>query len=118
MPKPTTIDEYINTFPPQTQAALQQVRQAIHQALPQAEEGISYAIAAFKVDGKFLVYFSGAKKHIGLYPFQQDMAKAIPASNNYDQSGKGTIRFPLDKPIPTDLVADIAKYLLANRNHE
>src|SRR5690606_37223693 len=97
---------------PQAQQAMEQVRQAIRQALPQAEEGISYAIPAFKVDGKFILYFSAAKKHIGLYPFDQAMAQALPQAANYDQSGKGTIRFPLNQPMPTQLIIDIAQHRL------
>ncbi len=118
MSKPTTIDQYIQNFPPETQDLLQQVRQAIQRALPQATEGISYAIPAFKVDDKFLIYFSGAKKHVAMYPFTSAMAQALPETANYDQSGKGTIRFPLDQPIPANLVAQIAQMRLDERSEE
>ena len=107
--KPDTIDEYIAGFPKDTQKLLQQIRTTIRKALPAAEETISYAIPAFKLNGRGLIYFAGYKNHIGMYPvpgdktFEKDFAP-------YKTSGKGTIQFPLDKPLPLDLIVKIVKY--------
>lgn len=115
MAKITSIDEYIATFPAEVQPLLEQVRGAIRKAAPEAEEAISYAIPTFKVNGKYLIYFSGAKKHIGIYPYSDAMNEAFPEATAYNQPGKGTIRFPLDKPLPLDLIAKIVKFRLKER---
>jgi uncharacterized protein YdhG (YjbR/CyaY superfamily) len=101
--KPTTIDEYISTFPKDIQSSLIKVRQTIHKVAPEARETISYGLPTFSLNGKYLVYFAGWKHHISLYP--------IPIGDNTLQkelspymSGRGTLQFPLDKPIPYDLV--------------
>lgn len=108
--KPETIGEYIAAFPEKTQQALNLVRKTMQKAMPEAEEGISYGIGAFKLNGKFLIYFAGYKKHIGVYPvpsgepeFEKDFAA-------YKTSGKGAIQFPLDKPMPVDLITRIVEY--------
>lgn len=111
-PAPKTIDEYIDGFPKDTQKMLKQVRQTIKATVPQAEETISYGMPTFKLNGHYLIYFAGYKKHIGLYP--------VPANNKlfekdfsaYKTSGKGTIQFPYDKPIPVDLIKKIVRYRL------
>ncbi len=105
---PNTIDEYIAGFPPDIQAILQQVRAVIRQAAPEATEKISYQMPTFFLNGN-LVHFAAFKKHIGLYPapsgvtaFQEELAPYVKA--------KGSIQFPLDKPIPYDLIARIAAF--------
>lgn len=112
MKKPTTITEYIDSFPKETQKALKQIRATVKKVVPKAEEGISYGIAQFKLNGKMLVYFAGFKNHVSMYPmprneksFEKDFAK-------YYTSGKGTIQFPIDKPLPVALVTKITKYML------
>ena len=103
-----TIDEYISTFPESIQEILQQIRQSIKESAPQAQEAISYRIPTFKLNGN-LVHFAAFKDHIGFFPtssgvdaFQEELA-------GYGTS-KGTIRFPLDKPIPFDLIRKIVKF--------
>jgi uncharacterized protein YdhG (YjbR/CyaY superfamily) len=103
-----TVDEYIATFPPKTKKFLKDIRATIKRAAPQAEETISYNMPAFKLHG-MLVWYAGYKEHIGLYPkttviqaFKKDLA-------GYKQS-KGTIQFPLDQPLPLDLITRILKY--------
>lgn len=105
---PTAIDEYIARFPPDIQAILQQIRAVIRQAAPGATEKISYQMPTFYLNGN-LVHFAAFKKHIGLYPapsgveaFQEELAPYRKA--------KGTIQFPLDKPIPYDLIARITAF--------
>ncbi len=103
-----TVDEYIAPFPRSTQTILQEVRQIIKDAAPEAEETISYQMPAFKLNG-ILVWFAAFKNHIGFFP----KASAIEAFRkelaDYEVS-KGTVRFPLNKPIPAELVRKIVKY--------
>ena len=106
--KPTTIDEYIVGFPEDTQRMLEQVRRTIKGVVPGAEEKISYGIPCITLNGKYVLYFAGYKKHIGLYPvpgkgFEKDFAP-------YKTSGKGTIQFPLDKSLPLALIKKITQF--------
>src|SRR5438270_8669003 len=107
----TTIDEYISTFPEDIQAVLEKVRQSIQKAAPETVETMSYVIPTFNLNGKHLVFFAGWKHHISLYPipagdeaFQQELA--------HYKRAKGTIQFPLDKPIPYDFVEQIVTLLM------
>ncbi|MCL5949868.1 MAG: DUF1801 domain-containing protein [Candidatus Bathyarchaeota archaeon] len=103
-----TTDEYIASFPQNTQVVLQQVRQAIKEAAPQAQEVISYSMPAFKQNG-ILVWFAAFKNHIGFFPKVSAM-EAFKRELFPYQTSKGTIRFPLDEPIPVDLVREIVKF--------
>lgn len=102
------IDEYIATFPPNIQTILKQIRQAIHEAAPAAEETISYKMPAFKQNG-VLVYFAAFKNHIGFFPTSSGV-EAFKEQLFAFKTNKGTIRFPLDKPIPLVLVKDIVRF--------
>lgn len=115
MSKPASVAEYISSFPKEVRPILQAVRSTVQKAAPNTEEAISYGIPTFKLNGEYVVYFAGAKKHISVYPFSKEMAEAISESAKYDQSGKGTIRFPLDEPMPHRLITKIVKYLLKDR---
>ncbi|WP_431293782.1 iron chaperone [Pedobacter sp. P26] len=107
-PKPENIDQYIATFPVETQKLLQKVRETIHKAVPAAKEVIRYGMPAFKQHA-VLVYFAGYDKHIGFYP----TGSGIETFNNefvdYKWS-KGAVQFPLDKPLPLDLIIRITKF--------
>jgi uncharacterized protein YdhG (YjbR/CyaY superfamily) len=103
-----TIDEYVATFPPNVQSLLQQLRQEIKEAAPEAEEVISYQMPAFKLDG-ILVWFAAFKNHIGFYPKTSAIEAFKDELAGYELS-KGTIRFPLDRPIPFELVKKIVKF--------
>jgi uncharacterized protein YdhG (YjbR/CyaY superfamily) len=103
-----TIDEYISTFPKNIQIILEELRQAIREAAPNAEEGISYQMPAFRLNG-VLAYFAAFRNHIGFYPTSSGVTEFKEELSQYDVS-KGTIRFPLDKPVPLDLVKKIIKY--------
>jgi uncharacterized protein YdhG (YjbR/CyaY superfamily) len=105
-----TVDEYIVNFPEKTQAILQQIRQTIHEAAPQAEEAISYQMPAFKQNG-VLVWFAAFKNHIGFFPKTSAIAKFKKKLAPY-QTSKGTIRFPINEPIPVDLVKEIVCFRL------
>lgn len=108
-PTPTTIDQYIADFPPDVQERLQQVRAAIHKAAPDAQETISYKMPGFRLNDRYLVNFAGYKKHIGFYPAPIGVAEFKEALAPY-ATGKGSVQFPLDKPIPFDLIDRIVKY--------
>jgi uncharacterized protein YdhG (YjbR/CyaY superfamily) len=103
-----TIDEYINSFPPDIQSILKKMRQTIREAAPGAEEVISYHMPAFKLNG-ILVYFAAQKHHIGFYPTASGIAAFKAELTSYNWS-KGTVQFPLDKPIPFDLVKKIVTF--------
>jgi uncharacterized protein YdhG (YjbR/CyaY superfamily) len=103
-----TIDEYIARFPPAVQAALRRVRKAIHTAVPDAQEGISYRMPVFVRDG-YLLYFGAHTSHIGVYPVSPAMKKTVKGLSRYT-SGKGTARFPFDQPIPSALIGRMAKF--------
>src|SRR4029453_8177909 len=106
-----TIDEYIATFPPDVQAILQRVRTTIRKAVPKAEEAISYQIPTFKLHGSYVVYFAGWKQHYSLYPASSQLVAAFKDELAPYQVNKGTIRFPLSKPVPVKLIAGIARFL-------
>lgn len=103
-----TVDEYIDAFPKNVQIVLQELRQVIREAAPEAKEAISYQMPAFKLNG-ILVWFAAFKNHIGFYPKMSAIEAFKKELAGYEVS-KGTIRFPLDKPIPFDLVKRIVKY--------
>ena len=103
------IDEYIADFPVNIQARLQEVRDIIKRAVPAAEETISYNMPAFKLNGVYLIYFAGWKNHISLYPFSSAMEASLPEAAAYKTSGRGTIQFPVDKPLPVEFVEMIVK---------
>jgi uncharacterized protein YdhG (YjbR/CyaY superfamily) len=107
----TTIDEYINTFPVDIQAILEKVRQAIQKVAPEAAETISYGMPAFNLNGKRLVFFAGWKHHVSLYPIPAG-DEAFQQKISHYKRAKGTIQFPLDNPIPYDLVEQIVTLLL------
>ena len=107
-----SIDEYIATFPKETQKILEEVRATMTAAAPGTREKISYQIAAFELNGKNLIHFAGWKTHIAMYSipsgtetFNKEVAKYV--------AGKGTLKFPLDKPLPLKLVTKIVKLRVA-----
>lgn len=108
---PKDVDAYIADFPPETQAVLQQVRGVIRAALPEAEEAISYGIPTFKMNGRYVIYFAGYKRHVSVYPAPIDVEAFKEVLAPY-ASGQGTAKFPLDKPIPVDLITRMAQYNL------
>lgn len=105
--KPKDIDGYISQFPADVQAILEKVRATIRHAAPEAKETISYLMPAFKLHG-MLVYFAAWEKHIGLYPpISGD--KALEEAVARYAGPKGNLQFPLDEPIPYDLIERIVK---------
>ena len=113
--QPTTIDEYIADFPSDVQPLLEKVRATIRKAAPAAEEAIKYQIPTFVLNGN-LIHFGGYKNHIGLYPGSKPVEEFRDELSRYEIS-KGTVRFPLDKPIPYGLIGKITKFCV-KRNKE
>jgi len=107
-PKPENIDQYIANFPVATQKLLLQIRETIHKAVPEAKEVISYGMPAFK-QNMVLVYFAGYAKHIGFYPTGSGIEAFKEEFTPYKWS-KGAVQFPLDKPLPLDLITRITKF--------
>ena len=104
-----TVDEYIKAFPKDVQSVLKKMRQTIKEAAPGAIETISYQIPTFKLNGKGLVYFAAFQSHIGFYPIHAGVESFEKELSQYKQ-GKGSVQFPLDRPIPYDLVKKITRY--------
>ena len=110
-PKADSIDEYIADFPAATQAALQEIRTIIRRLAPEATETISYAIPTFDLNGKHLIHFAGYAKHVGLYPTPVGMDEFAADFAPY-KTGKGSVQFPLDQPLPIDLIERIVRFRL------
>jgi uncharacterized protein YdhG (YjbR/CyaY superfamily) len=106
---PKDMDEYIAGFPSDVQEILEKIRATIKKAAPEAEETISYQIPTFTLKGKYLIYFAAYKKHIGLYPAPRGVEKFKKELSAYE-GGKGTVRFPFDKPIPFGLIRRIVRF--------
>jgi len=104
----TTIDGYIKTFPKDTQKILEEIRAALKAAAPDAQEKISYQMPTFFLNGN-LVHFAAFKNHIGFYPVPTGIAKFKKELSVYEQ-GKGSVQFPLDQPMPLDLITKIVKF--------
>jgi uncharacterized protein YdhG (YjbR/CyaY superfamily) len=102
-----TIDEYVKTFPRDVQTILEKMRKTIKKAAPEANETISYRMPTFKLKGSVLVYFAAFRRHIGLFPpapkeFRNEVSKY--------EGPKGNLKFPIDEPIPYDLVTKIVLF--------
>jgi uncharacterized protein YdhG (YjbR/CyaY superfamily) len=106
---PKSVDGYIAGFPAEVQSLLEKIRETIRKALPQAQEKISYQIPTFTLKGKYVIYFAAFKNHVSLYPAPRGSAKFKKELSRYE-GGKGTVRFPLDKPIPFGLITRIVKF--------
>jgi uncharacterized protein YdhG (YjbR/CyaY superfamily) len=103
-----TIDEYIATFPPEIQDILQEIRATIKDVVPDAEEKISYQMPTFYLHGN-LVHFAAFKHHIGFYPTPTGVEAFQERLSAY-KGAKGSVQFPLDQPMPLDLIRDIVHY--------
>ena len=102
------IDEYISEFPVEVQQILQKVRLTIHEAAPQAREAISYQMPTFKLYGN-LVHFAAYAHHVGFYPTSSGIERFARELSRFKTS-RGTIQFPLDSPIPYELIARITRF--------
>jgi uncharacterized protein YdhG (YjbR/CyaY superfamily) len=105
---PETIDEYIAGFPKDIQTMLKRVRATVKKAAPKATEAIKYAIPAFVLNGN-LIFFAAFKKHISVYPAPRGVESFKKELSAYE-GGKGTVQFPVDKPLPLALISKIVKF--------
>ena len=103
------IDDYLKSFPKDVRQRLEQIRTIIKNTAPDAEESISYAMPAYKLNGKPLVYFAAFKNHIGFYATPSGHSEFAKELSKYKQ-GKGSVQFPLDKPLPLGLITKIVKF--------
>ncbi|HYF13360.1 MAG TPA: DUF1801 domain-containing protein [Candidatus Paceibacterota bacterium] len=109
MKKHKDADSYIKSYPKEVQTILRSVRQSIKKSAPKAEEKISYGMVGYKLDGKPLVYFGGFKKHISLFPAGGSARNTFKKELAQYKGGKGTIQFPIDKPLPLGLITKVVK---------
>jgi len=109
---PKDIDSYIATFPPEMEKVLHRIRRTMKKAVPEATEAIRYQIPTFRINGKNLIHFAGFAKHVAVYPAPRGVADFEEELTAY-MGGKGTVHFPLDKPVDYDLIARIAKVRLS-----
>ncbi len=109
MTKYSSVDEYIGSYPKELQVLLEKLRVTIKKVAPAAVESMSYGMPGYKLNNKPLVYFGGFKNHIGFFPTPNGMEQFDKELAPY-KTGKGTAQFPLDKPIPYDLVTKIVEY--------
>ena len=112
MATPTTIDEYLSGFEPETRRALERMRALIRSVAPDATETISYAIPTFDLGRHHLVHFAGFAKHIGFYPGSSGI-EAFKEELKAYKSAKGSVQFPLDQPLPEDLVRRMVEFRVA-----
>ncbi len=103
------IDDFISAYPQEVQAILQKIRATIKKSAPEAEEAMSYGIPTFKLNGKNLVHFSAFKEHIGFYPTPTGIEKFKKELSAYE-GAKGSVKFPLSKPIPYALIGKITQF--------
>jgi uncharacterized protein YdhG (YjbR/CyaY superfamily) len=106
------VDEYLESFPKEVKNILQLLRETILQEIPAAQETISYNMPTFKLDDDSVIYFAGWKNHLSVYPFSTAMKSTILEAKEYTISGKGTIQFPYDQPLPTKLIRIIIRHRL------
>jgi uncharacterized protein YdhG (YjbR/CyaY superfamily) len=105
-----TVTDYIASKPHPVQAVLKRVRAAIRKAIPKAEEGISYQIPTYKLNGTYVIYFAGWKEHYSLYPIHESLVSAFSEELAGCKTSKGTLRFPLSEPVPSDLIERIVRF--------
>ena len=105
-----SVTDYIASKPRPVQTILKRVRSAIRKAIPKAEEGISYQIPTYKLDGTYVIYFAGWKDHYSLYPIHESLVAAFKDELAGCKTSKGTLRFPLSEPVPSDLIERIVRF--------
>ncbi len=109
-----TVQEYLDSFPDDTKKVLHRVQQSVRSVIPDSDEVISYGIPTFRLEGRPVVHVAGWKKHVSLYP-APEADQALEAEMAPYASGKGTLKFPLDQPIPDGLLERIISALRATR---
>jgi uncharacterized protein YdhG (YjbR/CyaY superfamily) len=116
-PQPASIDDYLAGFPPAVRERLGEIRTIVREVAPQATERISYAIPTFDVNGKHLVHFAGFNNHIGFYPTPSAIEAFSQELTGY-KSAKGSVQFPLSKPLPRDLIRRMVEFRVNEMDSE
>lgn len=111
------VDNYIISFPFEVQLKLKLIRQTIKENAPRATEGIAYGMPAFKINGKPLIYFGAFEKHIGLYPTPSGIEEFKNEFMEYVH-GKGSVQFPLNQPLPIELIIKIVRFRFSELNNK
>lgn len=109
MASAATVSDYLASTPPAARKALKRLRAAIRRAVPGVTERISYRIPTFELDGRYILYLAAFKEHVSVYPVTSGMVATHGRAIARYRAGKGTLRFPLDEPIPVELVAKLAR---------
>ena len=109
-----TVQEYLDSFPDDTRKVLRRVQQSVRSVIPHSDEVISYGIPTYRLEGRPVVHFAGWKKHVSIYPCPDDADEATAAAIEEYHTGKGTLQFPLDQPMPYELIERVIA-LLAER---
>lgn len=112
-----SVDQYIESFPQDIQVLLKKIREVIINNAPNAVESISYGMPAYKLNGKPLVYFAGYKSHIGFYATPTGHAEFAEELSVYKQ-GKGSVQFPINEPVPYDLIKRIVAFRVTENNQK
>lgn len=107
--KPLSVDEYIGLQPVPVREKLEEMREVIRRAVPEAEETISYGMPAFRLYGRIILYYAGWKQHLSLYPGNARLVAELADELTQYEVRKGTIQFPLGEPLPVKLITRIAK---------
>lgn len=102
-------DEYISSFPEDVQKKMRSIRKIIKKNAKGAEEAMGYGVAAFKLEGAYLIYYAAFKRHIGIYPTPSALRHFSDELADHETS-KGTVKFPLDKPVPFGLIEKIVRF--------
>ena len=113
--KPASVDAYIATFPENVQKNLERIRMTVIRAAPKAEETISYGMPAFRYKGKVIIYFAGYKNHIGVYATPLAHSAFQKELSGYKQ-GRGSVQFPLDQPMPLDLIKRMVQFRIKQQD--
>ena len=118
MPDATTVDEYLAALPADRRGPMADLRRTIRSAAPDATEVITYKMPGFKLNGRFLVSYDAFKHHYSLFPSSDPIVDTLGDRVRPYLAGKGTIRFPADKPLPLDLITEIVKIRVAENTAE
>jgi uncharacterized protein YdhG (YjbR/CyaY superfamily) len=118
MAKHASVDDYMASLPDDRRSVMEQLRTTIRAAAPDATEAISYNMPAFRLGGRFLVSYEAFKRHYSLFPWSDDMLAELGDALQPFAVGKGTIRFPVDQPIPLELVTRIVEIRNREVAHE
>lgn len=118
MPDATTVDQYLAALPADRRGPMADLRRTIRSAAPQATEVITYKMPGFKLNGRFLVSYDAFKHHYSLFPSSDPIVEQLGDRVRPYVAGKGTLRFPADKPLPLDLITEIVKIRVAENEAE